>query len=402
MVLDAFDALVRMAGWLLIAPAVVLFAQVLAAGVPARLGLDANLSAGTVRPRVAVLVPAHDEEGGITATLLSVRGQLSPGDRLVVVADNCSDDTARVARDAGAEVVERNDSQLRGKGYALNCGVRFLEAAPPDVVVVVDADCLLGEECLPQLVSQAARTGRPAQALYLMSSPPEADVVQRIAEFAWIMRNRVRPLGMHRLGMPCQLMGTGMAIPWPLMAGASLATGEIVEDMQLGLDLAALGNAPIFCPVAAVTSLFPTGKAAIAAQRTRWEHGHLWMIAKRSLPLLARAVAHGQPMLAAMVLDLCVPPLASLVIVQLIVTGGATVLLMLGGDAGALKLVLLGLMLTTSAVFLARRQFAPRVVTCLDLLAVPRYLGGKLPVYLRLLGARQTSWIRTRRDDVSK
>ena len=80
-----------------------------------------------VRPPVAVLVPAHNESSGLLPTLANIQSQLLPGDRLLVVADNCSDDTAALARAAGAEVVERNDPTRRGKGYALDWGVQHLE-----------------------------------------------------------------------------------------------------------------------------------------------------------------------------------------------------------------------------------------------------------------------------------
>src|SRR5690348_5058257 len=67
------------------------------------------------RPRVAVLVPAHDEEAGIAATLRSIQTQLRPGDHLVVVADNCQDQTAAVASQSKATVLERRDEYRRGK-----------------------------------------------------------------------------------------------------------------------------------------------------------------------------------------------------------------------------------------------------------------------------------------------
>src|ERR1700730_8153144 len=78
------------------------------------------------RRRVAVLVPAHNESAGLLPTLADIHGQLHPPDRLLVVADNCADDTAAVARAGGAEVVERHDLTKLGKGYALDWGLRHL------------------------------------------------------------------------------------------------------------------------------------------------------------------------------------------------------------------------------------------------------------------------------------
>ena len=152
--------------------------------------------------RVAVLVPAHNEALGIATALQTMLAQLGPQDRLLVVADNCSDDTAAIARQAGAEVVERSHATERGKGYALAFGVAHLHQQPPDMVVIVDADCELTPGALPALVRCAARHQRPAQALYLMCAPAGAGLGARLAEFAWRVRNWVRPAGWQRWGMP--------------------------------------------------------------------------------------------------------------------------------------------------------------------------------------------------------
>ena len=100
---------------------------------------------GDRRP-IAVLVPAHNEGSGLPSTLANIQSQSLVGDRLLVVADNCSDDTAAVARARGAEVVERNDPTKLGKGFALDCGVRHLSSNPPEIIIIVDADCRLADD----------------------------------------------------------------------------------------------------------------------------------------------------------------------------------------------------------------------------------------------------------------
>ena len=213
------------------------------------------------RTSVAVLIPAHNESSGIHATLELIKHQIRTTDRLVVVADNCVDDTAAVAAAAGAEVIERSDHSRRGKGYALQFGVEHLRDNPPCIVIIIDADCKIGENAIDELAKASAALRRPVQAIDLMTAPPDSPINHRVAEFAWRVKNLVRPLGLHALNLPCQLMGTGMAFPWEIISSAHLASGSTVEDLELGLDLARLGYAPVFCPSATVISHFPSSIA---------------------------------------------------------------------------------------------------------------------------------------------
>lgn len=217
--------------------------------------------------KVAILVPAHNESVHLLPTLQCLKAQLGPHDRLLVIADNCQDDTASLARAAGVEVLERQHASLRGKGYALAFGVDALRAAPPEVLIVVDADCTVSAGGIRALAQRCAQTQCPVQMLDLMVAPAGAGLRTRMLEFAWLVKNQVRPLGSFRLGRACHLMGTGMALPWDLAASARLATGHIAEDMKLGVDMALAGRPTQFLEQAQITSEFPLDAAvAILAQ----------------------------------------------------------------------------------------------------------------------------------------
>ena len=385
----------------LLVPASVLLLQ-LAAAWPLRAPAgSAAPSSAAGRPRLAVLMPAHNEAAGIVSAIEAVNAQLQAGDRLLVVADNCSDDTARVAAAAGAQVAQRSDTTRRGKGYALDFGVRQLEADPPEVVVVVDADCIVHSGALERLARACMAQQRPTQALYLMLSPPGAGLKTRIAEFAWAVKNHARALGNQRLGLPCQLMGSGMAFTWAQIQAAPLASGHIVEDLQLGLDLAACGTAPFFCPQALVTSTFPVSEEGLTAQRTRWEHGYLDVILTHGPRLLRQALASARigPVFSA--LDLCVPPLASMVLIQWGALALSGISLATSHRAVPFGLSLLAIAVTALALALGWWRFGRAVVSLKDLLGVPAYMIGKIPMYLRALRRRQVEWVRTRRDDGS-
>ncbi|HWH82052.1 MAG TPA: glycosyltransferase family 2 protein [Burkholderiaceae bacterium] len=394
--MTALDALLALLAALVIVPAAVLCLEIVAASRRRRDDGETN------PPRtgsIAVLMPAHDEAAGIERSIRAVLAQLRAGDRLLVVADNCSDRTAEVARAAGAQVVERRDPALRGKGYALDFGVRALERDPPRTVLIVDADCLLEPLALDRLAAQCEACARPVQAQYLMRAPAGAALNLRIAQFAWLVKNKLRPLGGAALGWPCQLMGTGMAFPWDVIRRAPLASGHLVEDLQLGVALALDGHAPAFCPGALVTSVFPTDPAAVASQRTRWEHGHLAVIAALGPRLLGGALRRRDARLLGMALDLMVPPLAALVlgIVALLVVAAAW--RAIGGSGVAAAIAIVALLLIGLGVMLAWARDGRAIVTSGELARMPFYIASKLPVYVRLFTRRQVEWVRTKRDD---
>src|SRR4030081_514735 len=121
--------------------------------------------------RTAVLIPAHNEGAGILPTIRDIQAQLGPQDSILVVADNCTDDTAAIVQAAGVEVIVRADPARRGKGYALEFGVRHLCLDPPDIVIIMDADCRRGTNALRHVSDSAMASGRPVQSLYFMLAP---------------------------------------------------------------------------------------------------------------------------------------------------------------------------------------------------------------------------------------
>ena len=350
------------------------------------------------RPRIAILVPAHDEESGITATLVPLRKGLAEGDRLVGVADNCSDATARVAAEAGAEVIERQDPDRRGKGYALAFGVEHLAGLPPEVVVIIDADCAISDEGVEQLARMAAQMKRPVQAEYLLSPPAKPDARTAVGGLAFLVRNLVRPRGLARLGLPCQLTGSGMAFPWPLLRDAPPLRANLVEDLVLGIELALAGAAPLPCSAVSISSALPEPGLAQLKQRRRWEHGQLSTLLARGPRLLLAGIARRRMELVAMALDLMVPPLAllaSALAALSLVTGGAV---LLGLSAGPWLLCLFALALLLVAVASAWWRFGRALLPARFLLAVPLYMLWKIPLYLGFfLRGRHRQWERTAR-----
>jgi cellulose synthase/poly-beta-1,6-N-acetylglucosamine synthase-like glycosyltransferase len=295
-------------------------------------------------------------------------------------------------------VVERTDPEQRGKGYALDYGLGFLESDPPDVVIIIDADCSSHPDCLQTLAGTCKETNRPVQAAYLMETPKSPTPKDLISALAFLVKNVVRSTGLMKLGLPSLLNGTGMAFPWSAIKSVSLASGNIVEDLQLGIDLTLAGYAPIFCPQIQVTGRLPKEQSVATLQRTRWEHGNLQILLTQVPNLLWGAIQQRRLDLLALALELCVPPLSLLVIFWGLGMTGAVLITLLGAGMFAVKLfTIMGIMIFL-AIFFAWIKFGRKIISGTSLLSVPFYLLWKVPIYLAFLVKPEKNWIRTQRD----
>lgn len=349
----------------------------------------------TTVPAFAVLVPAHNEAAGISVTLGAALAQLRPGDRLLVVADNCDDNTAALARAAGADVVERFSIAERGKGFALAAGRSSLATSPPAVVVVLDADCRPEPGALQRLAGQAARETAAVQGRLLLTPNGDSHPSAQISLFAFAIKNLVRQRGLQRLGSPALLQGTGMAFAWPLFANARLASDCLAEDLELGLALVLAGQPVKFLPGAGFNSP-ASSRDATVGQRTRWEHGTI-MTGWRHLPQLV-AAGLTRPSLLLLALDLVVPPLALLAMIMIAATLATALLVGLGvGPAPLLAQLGVGALFAL-AVGYAWHRVGRAYLSLGTLMRIPGYMLWKLPIYRRLLVDRQRAWVRTSRD----
>ena len=235
----------------------------------------------TRQVRCTVLIPAHNEQDHIEQTIQSVANN-APGARILVVADNCQDDTVQRARSAGAEVTERRCPTQLGKAFALGHGVRHLRSNQvPDVVVVIDADARVKGMSFESLGALAVTLDRPVQALNVIDRCRGQQALSALTILGNRLHNVVRPLAMQRLGCPCLLMGSGMAFPWHLAERVGLDNASLGEDKRLGIDMMLAGHAPVFCLETKVASPVAEHGRGYLGQRTRWEQGHLLVAAWR-------------------------------------------------------------------------------------------------------------------------
>ncbi|MGW8256190.1 MAG: glycosyltransferase family 2 protein [Thermoguttaceae bacterium] len=347
--------------------------------------------------RTAVVIPAHNEQLVLSQTLRTLLSTLEADDRVVVVADNCDDQTAAIALASDVEVLQRHDPARRSKGYALDFAVDYLRQNPPEVVVFLDADCLVAENTIKTLAQRARETLCQVQALNLTDRFSPEGGMQVLAVLANRFTNFVRPLGLSRLGLPCRLMGTGVAMPWALVESLQMGGDNLVEDMQWGIDLALAGHWPLFCPEASVTSAVPTETQAFASQRKRWEHGHLRTLFTQVPRLLATALLRRDLRLFCMTWDLSIPPLSLLAVCW----AAAIIICLTGVSIGAswipATILAVGGMIMSAAFVTAWFVHCRRQVPFTALIKVPMYVMRKLPIYFAFVFHPQKKWVRTQR-----
>ena len=348
--------------------------------------------------RIAILTPAHNEQGVIGASVAAIARYLPARARHLVVAHNCHDGTAAEARAAGAEVAALDDPAQRGKGYALAFGRAQLAGDRPDVVIVIDADCTIDPGTIERLADAAAAHGSAVQGSYMFRSRPGDAPLVQISNFAMLVKNLVRQRGGNRLGAPALMMGSGMAFPWSRFAALDLATGNIVEDLAIGLELIEAGAPPAF-EEAAQTWSVPSNVAGTETQRARWEGGFMATARSTALPLLGRGLVRLRWPEIWMGLHLMVPPLTLLLMVNVLVWI-ATSLLALAGIVAPFQLSSALLAAMLASVLLAwlvagRAMLEPRM-----LVRLPFYLFWKLALYARLVRKKEEqAWVRTERVD---
>jgi glycosyltransferase involved in cell wall biosynthesis len=348
--------------------------------------------------RLVVVVPAHNEGAGIIPTLRDLSSQLNESDHLLVVADNCNDDTAEVALAEGAEVTRRDEPNKIGKGYAMGWGISHIARDPPDLVLFVDADCRVHPDSVQRLKTVCQQIMRPVQALYLMRSAEGLSIDHSLAEFAWILKNRARPLGLRNLHCPVQLMGTGMIFPWEVINEVQLASGSLVEDLKLGLDLAAVRRAPYFFPFARVTSEFPTTKSGAEIQRQRWVKGHIGTISFSVPRLLWLGLRERNFNLLVLTFDLLVPPLSLLALLVVGLFGIAGLSSLFGFGLVALLISAGNLLAFCLSVTLGWLAFGQQALPRSRLRSLGPFFFQKAVFYGRLLaGKTATHWIRADR-----
>jgi 1,2-diacylglycerol 3-beta-glucosyltransferase len=345
-----------------------------------------------------IIVPAHNEASVIERTVASLRKIDWPPDgfRIFVIADNCTDQTAALARLAGATVLERQDPGLRGKGYALNFAFRSSrEQAWADAVIVVDADAEVSSNLAAAFAARIEGGVHAIQAHYGILNPM-ASWRTRLITIAKASFHIVRSRARESMKLSCGIRGNGWCVTHALLNQVPYQAYSLTEDLEFGIDIGLAGFRVAYADEAHSNAEMVTDEKIAGTQRRRWESGRFQLIRSRTLPLLLAAIRRRDAVCFDLAIDLMVLPLSYVTLNVLLLLGAALVAvywglaqflwvwIALACAAGLLAYVLRGWQLSGIG---ARGVF--------DLARAPAFLIWKVILMLR---PGTQGWVRTDRE----
>ncbi|OZI70859.1 glycosyltransferase family 2 protein [Bordetella genomosp. 12] len=373
------------------------------------LGLLTLLSARLPRPqpqrrdwRFDVLVPAHNETAVIARTVRSLAALDWPRAcyRIIVVADNCTDDTAELARAAGALVIERTSDTQRGKGYALEFGIaRSAADGFAQAVAVIDADTEVTPNLLAAYAARMEQGAEVMQVHYGVLNPDDSWRT-RIITIAYGAFHAVRGRARERLRASNGLRGNGMCMTHALLREVPFNIHSMAEDVEYGIVLGLNGRRVVYIDEASADAELVASEKGSRTQRQRWEGGRMAVLKAYVLPLLRQGLTRPSWVCLELAIDLLTLPLGYIVlqIGVLLVLGGLAAWVLPGAGLLFWPMLALALLAVLALHVLRGWQLCPLGPRALlDLLRVPFFVLWKLVVLVR--NRRNRNWIKTDRGN---
>ncbi len=352
--------------------------------------------------RFAIVLPAHNEEKMIAKTIYSISGVLYPKKQydLTVIADNCTDHTAKIARNLGATVLERTNDSLRGKGYALRWAFDQILASHKnyDAVVVIDSDSLISGNFLDVMNRYLENGSRVIQSADLVLPQP-GNWSSEAIRIGFLMFNYVRPLGRAILGLNMGLRGNGMCFSTSLLREIPWQAWSLTEDVEYGLILMLQDVRIEFAPQATVWAQMPLNSANAVSQRTRWESGRIDVKQTYAKRFLKEALRRPSFLFFDVWVDLITPPFVTLMLWTLIGVVVSALLWAFGWMPILYGFLWAGLFLM-GIIHLITSMIAGHADKAMyrSLLYIPLYAMWKMGVKVRALTkSKELNWIRTAR-----
>lgn len=224
------------------------------------------------------IIPAHNEEMVVSNLIESLKNQTYDKNLydIYVIADNCTDNTANVARRAGAIVLERFDPAHKTKGYALQWFLKqkIEENADYDAFFVFDADNIVDKDFILNMNKKLCQGEDVVQGYRDIKNPTDNWITAGYALFYWTM-HRLYHLARYNVGLSTLLNGTGFMVRFDVVKPNGWQTETLTEDIEFSLERIIKGKKLGWATDAIVYDEQPTSFKQSWSQRSRWTVGHI-------------------------------------------------------------------------------------------------------------------------------
>jgi len=353
--------------------------------------------------RFAIVIPAHNEEKMIAKTIYSLFSLNYPNKLfdVIVVADNCTDQTAEISTGLGATVWERTDDKKRGKGYALSWGFEKLlqSSADYDAVIVIDSDSLISGNFLTVMNDYLEQGMTVIQSNDLVLPQPGNWSIES-TRIGFILTNFIKPLGRKNFGLFAGLRGNGMCFRTDVLRDVPWQAWSLTEDVEFGLTLILKGYKIEFSPEAVVWAQMPVHSRNAESQRSRWERGRSQITKNFAGIFFKKAIRHRSIRFFDVFIDLITPPFVNMMLFVSIMTVLSFLMWIFGWIAPtALWLWVLLIFASVFHLLLGLKTAKADRMLYKSMLYIPIYILWKIKMYIKALSAqREMKWIRTTRD----
>lgn len=346
------------------------------------------------------IIPAHNEEAVVENLIMSLQKQDYPRDSydIYVIADNCTDDTAKIAKKAGAIVYERFDSMHKTKGAALNwfLAQKIEEDAPYDAFCIFDADNIVDVNFLKNMNKKLCQGETVVQGYRDIKNPTDSWVTAGYAIFYWTM-NRFYHLARYNIGLSPLINGTGFMVRFDQVKPEGWNTKTLTEDIEFSLKQIIRGRKLGWARDAIVYDEQPVGFKQSWSQRSRWTVGHIQCMGEYTKKLALAVKEHKTVMnFDGLLYIVGSIPMFIITILLLLVNAG----LYLGKGLTGMELLM------NYARYIVPTFFLPILTAILimkiehkevkpmakGLLCYPLFLGSWLAINFKCLFKRNTKW----------
>ena len=351
--------------------------------------------------RFMAIIPAHNEEIVVGNLIASLKKQNYPKELydIYVIADNCTDNTAEVARKAGAIVYERFDEEHKTKGYALDWFLKqkIEEDAPYDAFCIFDADNIVDVNFIKNMNKKLCQGEEVVQGYRDIKNPTDSWVSAGYAIFYWTM-NRFYHLARYNLGLSPLINGTGFMVKFDLVKPTNgFDTVTLTEDIEFSLKTIISGKKLGWATDAIVYDEQPVGFKQSWSQRSRWTVGHIQCLKEYTKPLAAAVKEHKTLMnFDGLLYMLGSIPMFVLTIILLILNcvmyfgnGMTTMDLVINCLRYLLPTFLLPIFTAIIIMILDKKPIRPMIK---GLALYPLFLGSWILINFKCLFKRETKW----------